>query len=304
MKTSTDPKTAARTQRKTDCITPPDRRMLVRHQGVEVLRYLLLALVLCLGACTLPSADPQREAQADKVYEVVRRNDVAAFKAMATPALQAQDLAEPLLNLQGHVHPSAPVEVKTIGWSNNVSTGGASYRVIRRYTHPEGAVDTDILLVQSEDGAWGVDRFWAVRVSATAVRAAAEQVEAAQFTLTGKSAQHYLILAGAGLSAALCLVSAGVAGFRRRWGWMLMTLFGVGLFTLNWTTGAVAFQPIYVAILGAGFWKGAGPADPLLIMLALPIPAILFWSLGKWRKRVRKPKGSASSGPVAGTPDL
>jgi len=268
------------------------------------LRYLLVALLFLLGACALPTVNSEREAQADRVYEAVRLNDVVAFRAMATAAIQAQDLGEPFQELQAHVHASAPDHVETTGWVSNTSLDGSSYRVVRRYTHPEGVVDTDVLMLRSGDDEWRVDGFRAVRVSATSIRAAEEQAAAARFTLTGKSAQHYLILAGAGLSAALCLVSAVVAGFRRRWAWMLTTLFGIGLFTLNWTTGAVAFQPIYVSLLGAGFWKGAAPADPWLIMVALPIPAILFWILGRWRKKVRKPKAGKPQGPVTGTPDL
>ena len=270
-----------------------------------MLRYLLLVLTLCLGACALPKADPEREAQADRVYEAVRRNDVGAVKAMATPALQDQDLAGPFRELQRHVHASAPTEAETIGWGSDVSTAnGASYRVVRRYTHSEGQVETEVLMVRNAEDAWRVDGFRAVRVTAASVRAAGEQAAAARFTLTGKSPAHYLILAGAVLSAMLCLVSAVVAGFRRRWAWMILNLFGVGQLTLNWTTGAVVFQPIYIAIFGAGFLKGIGPADPWWIMAYFPIPAILFWSLGRWRKKVPKAKRGETSDQVAGTPDL
>lgn len=270
-----------------------------------MLRYLLIALTLCLGACALPGVDPEREAQADRVYEAVRRNDVTAFKAMATPALEAQDLAEPFRELQRHVYVSTPDEAATIGWGSDVSTeNGASYRVVRRYTHPEGPVETEVLMVRNAEGVWRVDGFRAVRITAAAVRAAEEEAAAARFTLVGKSPVHYLILAGAALSAALCLGSAVVAGIRRRWGWMILNLFGVGQFTLNWTTGAVAFQPIHIALFGAGFLKGMGPADPWWIMASFPIPAILFWSLGKWRKKAPGAKPGESPTPLAQAPDL
>lgn len=269
------------------------------------MRYLLLALTLCLGACALPRVDPEREAQADRVYEAVRRNDVAAVKAMATPALEAQDLAGPFRELQRHVYASTPDEAATIGWGSDVSTtNGASYRVVRRYTHPEGQVETEVLMVRNAEDAWRVDGFRAVRITATAVRAAKEQAAAARFTLVGKSPAHYLILAGAALSALLCLGSAAVAGFRRRWGWMILNLFGIGQFTLNWTTGAVGFQAIYFTLFGAGFLKGTGPADPWVIMAAFPIPAVLFWVLGKWRPKAPRLKGGESPAPVAQAPDL
>ncbi|MFA4892225.1 hypothetical protein [Brevundimonas sp.] len=269
------------------------------------MRYLLIALTLCLGACALPKADSDREAQADRVYEAVRRNDVAAVKAMATPALDAQDLAGPFRELQRHVYASAPDEAVTIGWGSDVSTNnGASYRVVRRYTHPEGQVETEVLMVRDAEGAWRVDGFRAVRITAATVRAAGEQAAAARFTLVGKSAAHYLILAGAALSAILCLGSAAFAGVRKRWGWMILNLFGIGQFTLNWTTGAVGFQAIYIALFGAGFLKGTGPADPWVIMAAFPIPAILFWVLGKWRPKAPRTKGGESPAAVARAPEL
>jgi hypothetical protein len=270
-----------------------------------MLRYLLLVLTLCLGACALPKADPEREAQADKVYEAVRRDDLSALKAMATPSLESQALPEPFQALQRHVHVSTPTAAETIGWGSDVSTThGASYRIVRGYTHPEGRVETEVLMVRDPQGAWRVDSFRAVRVTAALVRAAEGQAAAARFTLAGKTPAHYLILAGAVLSAALCLGSAVVAGFRRRWGWMILNLFGIGQFTLNWTTGAVGFQPIYFAIFGAGFLKGMGPADPLWIMASFPIPAVLFWSLGRWRKKAPKRKVRQASGAVEEAPDL
>jgi hypothetical protein len=273
-----------------------------------MLRYLVFTLALCLGACALPVVDAEREAQADRVYEAVRRNDVAAVKAMGTPALKSQDLAGPFLEMQRHVHASAPTAATTIGWSSNTSTSaGTTYIVVRQYTHPEGRVETEALMVRDAAGVWRIDGFRAVRVSAAALEAAEkaseEQATAARFTLTGKSPAHYVILAGAILSAALCLVSAVVAGLRGRWGWMILNLFGIGQFTLNWTTGAVAFQPIYFSLFGAGFLKGMGPADPWMIMAALPIPAILFWSLGRWRRKLRKPKGGTSAEPILESKD-
>ncbi|TPW06654.1 MAG: Uncharacterized protein FD125_127 [bacterium] len=273
-----------------------------------MLRYLVLVLTLCLGACALPSVDQEREAQADRVYEAVRRNDVAAVKAIGTPALETQDLAGAFREMQGHVHASAPTDATTIGWSSNTSTAaGTTYSIVRRYTHPEGLVETEALMVRDGSGVWRIDGFRAVRVSEAAVqgaeKAAAEQAAAARFTLTGKSPAHYLILAGAVLSASLCLVSAVVAGVRRRWGWMILNLFGVGQFTLNWTTGAFAFQPIYFTLFGAGILKGMGPADPWMLMAALPIPAILFWSLGRWRKKTPKLKsGRPASIPESSDP--
>lgn len=269
-----------------------------------MLRYLLLGLTLCLGACALPKADPAREAQADWAYELVRGNDVEGLKAIAGPSLQELDLRGPLGQMQGHLHPSAPTKAVTVSWLSDRVNQTARYQVIRLYSHPEGDVQFQALMMREGDGDWRIDGVHVSRVTAANVRAYEAQLAAARFTLIGKSPAHYIVLIGAGLSFLLCVGTALVAGLRRRWLWMLGSLFGIGQVTLNWTTGAFFVQPIYFVLLGAGVLKGPVPTDPWMIMLGLPIPALLFWGLGKWRPKAPKAKAEAARAePDAWTPD-
>lgn len=267
-------------------------------------RILLLLLTLCLAACGMPKVDPAREAQADRAYELVRRNDVVGLTAATTPASRAQDLTGPMRDLQAEVHASSPTKAETLSWASETVNDVGRYRVVRLYSHPEGDVQVDVLMARQGEGPWQVDGLRALRVTAAAVQAREEQVAAARFTFAGKGPAHYIVLIGAGLSFVLCVGTAVVAGLRRRWFWMLGSLFGVCQVTLNWTTGAFFFQPLYFVLLGAGFLKGMGPADPWLISLGLPVPALLFWGLGKWRKKTPKTKAKADRPePDFGTPD-
>lgn len=265
-------------------------------------RLLLLLLTLCLAACGMPKVDPAREAQADRAYEQVRRSDAAGVKAMATPALAGQDLTGVMRQMQAHVHASAPTRARTVSWTLNTMNDDAAYQVVRLYTHPEGEVQARVVMLRVGDGPWQVDGLHVMRVTPEVLKAYETQVEAARFTLVDKSVLHYLVLIGAALSAALCLVSTVVAGLRRRWLWMIGCLFGVCQVTLNWTTGALFFQPLYFALLGAGFLKGLGATDPWLITVALPLPALFFWGLGKWRPKPpkRKPEADKALEPDAG----
>jgi hypothetical protein len=266
-------------------------------------RFLLLLLTLCLAACAMPKVDPAREAQADRAYELVRRNDAAGVKAMSTPALAGQDLTGVIWQMQAHVHASAPTRARTISWGQNTVNDDAAYEVVRLYTHPAGEVQATVTMLRIGDGPWQIDGLHVLRITPEVLKAYEAEVEAARFTLAGKSPAHYIVLVGTGLSVLVCLVSAAVAGWRRRWGWMVGNLFGIGKVALNWTTGALFFQPLYVALLGAGFFKGLGATDPWIFSVSLPIPALLFWGLGKWRKKAPKAKTSRVE-PASGTPDL
>lgn len=268
---------------------------------MTVTRILLVLMTLLLAGCALPKVDPEREAQADQVYQLTRRGDAAALTAMGTPALRRNDMVAALPQLRVHLHTSEPTSARTLGWTSNRVNADATYQVVRMYSHPEGKVQARITVVRSGDGPWQLDGLHVMRVTPAALEAYDASVEAARFTLGGKSPVHYLMLVGAGLSAVLCLVSAVVAGWRRRWLWMIGCVFGIGQISVNWATGALAVHPIYVALLGAGFLKGLGATDPWIISVSLPLPAILFWALGKWRPKPpkKKPEAGPTSGPDA-----
>lgn len=253
-------------------------------------RILLLLLTLFLAGCALPKADPEREAEADHVYQLVRRGDVVGLSAMATPLLRQQDVNGAVAQMRPHVYASDPTGARTLSWTSNRVNADASYQVVRLYTHPEGEVQVQVLMTRSGDTPWQLNGVHVQRVTAQAREAYDASVEAAKFTLNGKSPVHYLVLLGMVLSATLCVVTAVAAGIRRRWAWMIGSLFGVCQLTLNWTTGAIFFSPIHISLLGAGFLKGLGAADPWFLSVAIPLPAILFWALGKWRPKPPKRK--------------
>ncbi len=257
-------------------------------------RILLFLMTLLLVGCAPPKVDPAREAQADRVYELVRRNDVASLREMAAPTLPQEDLAGAVQQMRSHVHASAPVAVETVAWNLNIVNGDAAYEVARLYSHPEGKVQARVIMTRSGEGPYRLAGLHVMRVSPALLQAHDESIKAARFTLAGKSAVHYAVLIGAGLSATLCLFSVIVAGLRRRWLWMIGCLLGVGKVAVNWATGAVFFQPLSVALLGATALKGLGPTDPWVISASIPLPAILFWALGKWRKKAPKARGRAA----------
>lgn len=249
-------------------------------------RYICFALLFLVAACTAPAADPVREAQADRAYGFVASGDEKGLASVATASLKGQLNEDVLKQLQGYASVEEPRSAKTVQWQSNVTSDTGAYRVVREYTYPHHVVQLEAVMAREGGGAWLVDGVFINRFTAS-------QIALGQFTLMNQSALHYLVLLSVAVTPIICLVTVGFAAFRRNWGWMVFCLFGVGQVSFNWGTGAIQFQALQFALLGAGFIKGPLFADPWIMFFAIPVPAILFWSLGKWRpKATPEPKNA------------
>lgn len=62
---------------------------------------------------------------------------------------------------------------------------------------------------------------------------------------------------------------------KRRWGWFVFMLFGLGQFQLNWFAGTMKFNLITFQLLGSGFLAESS-YGPLFVTFAIPLGAILF----------------------------
>jgi hypothetical protein len=97
-----------------------------------------------------------------------------------------------------------------------------------------------------------------------------------RFTLAGKSTAQYTVLLLA-LAAVAVTIAALVrvwrrGRFRRRWLWTIGCLIGVTATSVNWSTGQISFQPIYVELLSAGFTKAG--LGPWIISVGIPVIAL------------------------------
>jgi len=111
---------------------------------------------------------------------------------------------------------------------------------------------------------------------------------------TDKSIVQFAILAAAMFNP-LFILFALVQCVRtpvpwRKWLWIIFILVGVTAIQVNWTTGDIDFNPLYVTLLGAGFSK-ASPISPLFLIVSVPLGAIIF--LVKRRKWLLPPPADA-----------
>ena len=254
-----------------------------------MIRFICFALLFLVTACEMPAADPAREAQADQAYGLVATGNEKGLAAIATESLEANLTSDLLQQMKTFGAEEKPVSAKTVQWQSSFTPQTSAYRIVREYSYPEKVVQFDTLMVRGPQGAWQVE---ALHINSFT----ASQIALGRFTIMNKSLLHYFVLVALVVTPIVCLFTVGFAAFRRRWGWMIGCLFGVGLFSFNWATGATQFQALQFALLGAGFFKGPLITDAWVMSFALPLPAILFWVLGKWRpKPARKPKKPAAA---------
>lgn len=258
------------------------------------MRSIWIALALLLAACA-QSVDPAREAQATEAYaDLVGGRDDELTASMAPEARAAVN--EALLEQMRGYAPDGPIpEPRSLNWTWHSSGSFHAYELRQEYAYPDQAVHWSVAMAREGDGPWMVTGIH-INTFDSAV------AEAARFSLVGRPIQNYLVLTGAVLSFLLCLATAGLAAWRRRWLWMFGCLFGFGQITLNWATGEIYFEAARFALFGAGFLKGGGVADPWFVSFAIPVFAIAFLLLRRWRPKPPKPRRGDQFRPLQPSP--
>lgn len=256
------------------------------------MRSVLVLILLLLGACSLPAADPERVAQATTAYERLSEGRFDELRADLTPAARSGASDAIFQQMRNMALEGAPEEERVIGWTAQLAGPVAAYETVQAFDYGDQIVVWRATMVRDGEGPWLIEGLNIDRVDAA-------RVELTNFSLGGRPIQNYVVLAGAIVTPIVCLVTAGVAAWRRRWGWAILSLFGVGQVTVNWATGEVTFQALHFAVLGAGFVKSAMILAPWMIFFAVPIPAILFWVLGRWRPKPPKPPKRKTARPEA-----
>lgn len=129
----------------------------------------------------------------------------------------------------------------------------------------------------------------------------ATRSEINSFSLSGKSARHYGILAlavGAPIFILITLVYCIKTPIKKgKWLWVIFILVGIGAIRINWTTGDCAFNLVNVQLLGAGIVT-VGANAPWVLTASFPLGAVMFWC-----KRRKLIESAVADQPMPQTPD-
>jgi hypothetical protein len=231
-----------------------------------------LATIACDYRAAFERFIPKEDAAfAIDVFEQLRRREFEAVEARLDKSVATVSARSQLEQVAAAFGAEPPQDVHVIGVSSNTINGTITYvNLTLEYRFSQGWLVAALAL----------HRTGTVRtIDGLHVQPMSDSQEHLnRFTFSGKGLGNYVMLV---LTIIVLVFIVGTLVVlwkthvpRRKWLWALFVAVGIGQFTLNWTTGQVAFQP-QVSLLGAGFVK-PGPYGPWFLSVAIPIGAVIF----------------------------
>ncbi len=249
-------------------------------------RLLACLFLLTVAACDRVSevaVSPEDEQAARHYVELLRQGDFAAIQKETDPALGNADLGATLAKMAVQFPAEEPRSVRIL--RARLAQNGEVTRndITFAYLFPSAPVLVTVAL-QKRGEIRTLTAFSALRVPETLN----------DFTLKGRTALQYFILMLAALipvftlyALIICLrmpMPGRTPAHRMwiRWGWMVVIVFSVGRFTIDWMTGVWVLQPLSLLLFGTGAARSLGGYGPWAISIGLPIGAFAFLL---WRRR-------------------
>lgn len=246
---------------------------------------LVLATVVALVGCDVDQIRerliPAEEVEYAKTYLAhFAKQDYDAIEAPLDPSLLGPSLRPELEHIASFFPAEAPVAVRLMGSNTHVMGDVSQFNLTFEYEYPETWLVANVVLRKSEGG---------VQVIGVTVYPVTESVrETNKFTFEDAGVVHFAMLAAAVAVPIFMLVTLVVAIrtpiAKRKWLWILFIIAGVMPTTLNWSTGELHMAFLSFQLLGAGFTK-ASEFAPLLLTVAVPLGAAIFWVKRSWGRR-------------------
>jgi hypothetical protein len=232
----------------------------------------MLSLAVLVVACAA-TPDPRQDADSRAVFDAARRHDFAAIEARLPPSLRTA-VTDARIQAQAAVIPDQPpLLVKLSGFHS--ARAGAATRIstTREYFYPDRLLVVTTVIDEAPGQPAQVLGFNVQPFARTALAVG-------RFDLAGQSSIQYFLL---GLAVAipllLVLALARLAqdrAARWKWAWTLFILVGFMRLSVNWTTGALLFQPFAIVLLGAAVERGPLDVSPWVVSISLPLGALVY----------------------------
>ena len=242
--------------------------------ALRSVRLLAVLAVTGLLACSQEDAirrftPADADARARAYLGLFTAGQVDSATARLLPALQGEEANRQLAKIGELLDAQRLDSTHAIGAQANNFNGTRHVNLTYEMHSARGWMVANVATVDSAGG-WFVEG-----VSARPIDRPLEEQNS--FTLLGKSPMHYLWLL---LTFLAPLFSFGTAiwiasrrAMPRRWRWVFASLLGLGMFSLNWTTGETAYRLVHIQFGSAGVMR-AGFAAPWILTFALPVGAI------------------------------
>jgi hypothetical protein len=222
--------------------------------------------------------DPAVESVVARALDDMKAGHGEALRARMTPKAAATITPDKLQTLQAYVPKDAPTKRRLVNFTYTRGGGRTVASVRYELSYPDDALLYAARLEKSGD-AWRLEGF-------NLQRATPDELAANRFTLAKPPGMLLFLLLT--ILAALTTVTAFVSvlcapRFKRKWMWAILSLLGLGAFSLNWTSGQAGVEPFMVNLVGVGVWRmGYLGFSPWMFKFTLPVGALLaFWRVAK-----------------------
>jgi hypothetical protein len=251
------------------------------------LRAAAAALALSALAACAP-VEGRHDAEARQIYQDVRNGAVERVLARMPEAQRTQGARDALATAGALLPRDARAEVTLLGAVRQNEEGGVIVRTRHQYLYPDRVVVARTDLRFAREGAATLLGFHIDGGS----RAAA----ANRFTLSGKSAAHYAMLAFGALSGAAMLGAGAFAATTRRlrvrWLWAAAAFVGAGVVSMDWASGVITVQSLTLSLWKVGVFRGPGLLDAWVVQVPAPLGAIAALVAALRVRSVRASSGS------------
>jgi len=239
------------------------------------MRIVCLVVLLTLSGCNQEEllnkfASKEDQATAKAYIDRLRSRDFDAIEKDTNPSIKSPDLRTKLETMSALLPEGQPTSVTLVG--------------AHRFSNPD-VTTSNITFEYGFEEKWFLvnvavqDRAGAKTIVGLNVVPQGQSLESQnRFTLSGKSALQYSVLAGATAAALLTLYALVLCiktkQLKRKWLWILFILAGIGKVGVNWTNGQVLFAPISFQLFSASAF--AQLYGPWIISASLPVGAAAF----------------------------
>lgn len=254
---------------------------IVRPRGVRRGKIQWIAvLLLLIAGCDLEEMRnnmiPQDEAEFAKQHlALYQAQDFDQIIGQLNPQIIGDDTRSKLEELSGYFPDGQPIDIQIVGSHTMTSPGTWSANLTFQYQFSESFLIATVALLKRDD------QLMINGINLQVLESSLEEIN--QFNVGGRGGLGYLFLILA-VAIPIFIVGSFVECLRtpipkRKWLWAIFVLMGVGVMRLNWTTGEFAYSMLSWQLLGAGFLKPM--YGPLVLSVAAPIGAIVFWARRK-----------------------
>lgn len=234
---------------------------------------LVLGLALTFGcsqeALVEKMSSPQERAEALDCIDSLRQGKLDELERRMHPSIASPDLRATLQKMAEIMPQGDPKIVKLVGVNKSSDSNGSTVNLTYQFGFGARWFLANCALLTNES---------AVSIVGMSVQPLDKPYEEARFELKARSPQQYAFLATA-LAAVLVSLTAFVMvildhSLRRRWAWVIFTLFGFFTFTMNWETAEIQFQALSFLLFSAGLM--AEPYGPWMVSVSVPVGALLY----------------------------